>query len=364
MKRRRSTTTLSLSFLDAICCGFGALVLLFLILSHNTLAERLKATEELQQQVEALERQVLASRGQAAALDAGIEQTSQRNQRLLAESKALSERIAGRRYDLARLDTDSIAREANVNRLKADLKSRDEELKRLEGGAAQRTKEGDRLRAFPGEGDRQYLSGLKVGGKRILILLDASASMLAERIVDIVRLRNLPDAEQRKAFKWQRALSTVDWISTQIPPGSRFQIYAFNEHAEPVVRNSPAGWLDAGDPAVLNGAVDAVKKIIPRGGTSLYQALNVIKRLNPRPDNVFLVTDGLPTIDRERGLNYKISGEQRLRFFDAAMAGIDRGIPVNVILLPIEGDPMAAAAFWRLAQVTRGSLLSPSEDWP
>ena len=47
MKRRRSTTTLSLSFLDAICCGFGALVLLFLILSHNTLAERLKATEEL-----------------------------------------------------------------------------------------------------------------------------------------------------------------------------------------------------------------------------------------------------------------------------------------------------------------------------
>jgi hypothetical protein len=25
---------------------------------------------------------------------------------------------------------------------------------------------------------------------------------------------------------------------------------------------------------------------------------------------------------------------------------------------------MAAAAFWRLAQVTRGSFLSPAEDWP
>lgn len=363
MKRRRSTTTLSLSFLDAICCGFGALVLLFLILSHNTLADRLKATEELQRQVESLERQVLAGRGQAAELDAGIERADDRRRRLLAESKALSEKIAGRRYDLAQLDTNSIAREAHVNRLKADLKSRDEELKRLEGGAAQQQPEGDRLRAFPGEGDRQYLSGLKVGGQRILILLDASASMLAERIVDIVRLRNLPEGEQRKAAKWRRALSTVDWISTQIPPGSRFQIYTFNERPEPAVRNS-TGWLDAGDPAVLNGAVEAVKKIVPRGGTSLYQALSVIKQLNPKPDNVFVVTDGLPTIDRERGAGYTISGEQRLRFFDDAIAGIDRSIPVNIILLPIEGDPMAAAAYWRLAQVTRGSLLSPAEDWP
>ena len=283
---------------------------------------------------------------------------------MLNESKALSEKIAGRRYDLARLDTDSVAREAHVNRLKADLKSRDEELKRLEGGAARHAQEGDRLRAFPGEGDRQYLSGLKVGGKRILILLDASASMLAERIVDVVRLRNVSDAEQRKAYKWQRALATVDWISTQIPPASRFQIYTFNEQARSVVPNSTSGWLNAGDPAVLNSTVDTVKKLVPRSGTSLYHALKVVKEMNPRPDNVFLVTDGLPTIDRERGLRYKISGEQRLQFFDRAISGIDRGIPVNIILLPMEGDPMAAAAYWRLAQLTRGSLLSPSEDWP
>jgi hypothetical protein len=30
----------------------------------------------------------------------------------------------------------------------------------------------------------------------------------------------------------------------------------------------------------------------------------------------------------------------------------------------MEGDPMAASAFWRLAQTTRGSLISPAEDWP
>ena len=362
--KRRPLTTVSLSFIDAILCGFGAIVLLFLILSHNSIAQRRERTEVLQQEVEALERDVLSGREQAARLNAGLEQASGQRQRLLDQSKALSGKIAGRRYDLARLETDRIAREAHVNRLKADLKSRDEELKRLEGGAMQRAREGEHLRAFPGEGDRQYLSGLKVGGQRILILLDASASMLAERIVDIVRLRNLPVREQRKAFKWRRALATVDWIATQIPAGSRFQIYSFNERAGPVVGKAAAGWLDAGNPAVLNGAVEATKKIVPRGGTSLYHALEVIGQLKPKPDNVFLVTDGLPTIDRERGSRYTIPGEQRLQFFDNALAKVERSIPVNVILLPLEGDPMAASAYWRLAQATRGSFLSPAEDWP
>lgn len=362
--KRRPLTTVSLSFIDAILCGFGAIVLLFLILSHNSIAQRRERTEALQQEVEALEREVLSGREEAARLNAGLERASGQRQRLLAQSKTLSERIAGRRYDLARLETDRIAREAHVNRLKADLKSRDEELKRLEGGAMQRAAEGQHLRAFPGEGDRQYLSGMKVGGQRILILLDASASMLAERIVDIVRLRNLPVPEQRKAFKWRRALATVDWIATQLPAGSRFQIYSFNERAEPVAGTAAAGWLDAGNPAVLNGAVEATKKIVPRGGTSLYHALEVIGQLNPKPDNVFLVTDGLPTIDRERGSRYTIPGEQRLHFFDNALAKVERSIPVNVILLPLEGDPMAAAAYWRLAQATRGSFLSPAEDWP
>jgi hypothetical protein len=364
MRPRRPLATLSLSFLDAICCGFGALVLLFLILSHNSIAGRREANETLLREVEALERQVLSGREQAAALSADLEQAGARRERLLARARTMTENIAGLRYDLAQVETDRIAREAHLNRLQADLKSRDEELKRLEGGALQRAEEGDRLRAFPGQGDRQYLTGLKVGGQRILILFDASASMLAERIVDIVRLRNLPAAEQRQAPKWRRALATLDWIATQIPPASRFQIYAFSEQAAPVVRESAGRWLDAGDPAVLNAAVDATKKILPQGGTSLYHALNVIAHLNPRPDNVFLVTDGLPTIDRERGLRYTVSGEQRLRFFDEALASLPRGVPVNVILLPMEGDPMAASAFWRLAQASRGSFISPAEDWP
>jgi hypothetical protein len=37
---------------------------------------------------------------------------------------------------------------------------------------------------------------------------------------------------------------------------------------------------------------------------------------------------------------------------------------VNVILLPMEGDPLAPGAFWTLARRTNGAFLSPARDWP
>jgi hypothetical protein len=361
--KRRNTQTLSLSFIDAVLCGFGAVILLFLVLSHNSLQGRRDATENLQQQVDALQRQVLGARAEAAALQAGLDTSASERARLAAQAATLTRNIAGRRYALAELETDRIAREAHLDRLKADLKSREEAAQRLEGGARQQ-EAGERLRKFPGVGDRQYLTGLKVGGQRILILFDTSASMLADRIVDIVRLRNLPEAQQRQAAKWRRAVATLDWITSQLPAAAQFQIYTFGEQARPALPQTAGRWLDAGDAQALNGAADAAGKVLPHGGTSLYHALKVVADMNPRPDNVFLVTDGLPTVDRARGLQYRVSGEDRLRIFDKALDVLSRDIPVNVILLPLEGDPHAAAAYWRLAQLTRGAFLSPAGDWP
>jgi hypothetical protein len=39
-------------------------------------------------------------------------------------------------------------------------------------------------------------------------------------------------------------------------------------------------------------------------------------------------------------------------------------VPVNVILLPMEGDPLAPGAYWMLARRTNGAFLSPARDWP
>ena len=84
----------------------------------------------------------------------------------------------------------------------------------------------------------------------------------------------------------------------------------------------------------------------------------------PMPDNIFLITDGLPTQGATAPGGNTINGRERMRLFQRAMGQIPSSIPVNVILAPMEGDPMAASEFWQLARASSGSFLSPSTDWP
>ena len=93
-------------------------------------------------------------------------------------------------------------------------------------------------------------------------------------------------------------------------------------------------------------------------------APRTVKALNPRPDNIFLITDGLPTQGKEPPRGRTVSGRARLRHFNNSLEELPAGVPVNVVLMPIEGDAQAATEFWRLAQATQGSFISPSRDWP
>ena len=240
----------------------------------------------------------------------------------------------------------------------------EEELKRLRAGAKTRDDSGTKLRKFPGHGDRQYLTDLKMGGRRIFILVDASASMLDETIVGIIRRRNLADRDKVKSVKWRQAVATVDWLTTQIPPTSKFQIYTFNETASPLTEGTRGAWLDAGDVDALNDSVNRMRKVIPQKGTSLLNAFKAIGNMTPAPDNIFILVDSLPTMGSSRPLRKRVSGSKRLKLFNEAIRKLPARIPVNIILYPMEGDPLAADAYWRLAKNTRGSFFCPARDWP
>ena len=108
----------------------------------------------------------------------------------------------------------------------------------------------------------------------------------------------------------------------------------------------------------------ALRAVAPRGGTSLYHAFAALRTMNPRPDNLILLTDGLPTQGRTPPRRKTVSGKQRAKLFSQALEQLPSGIPVNVILFPFEGDPLAASGFWKLAMATGGSFMSPSQDWP
>ena len=108
----------------------------------------------------------------------------------------------------------------------------------------------------------------------------------------------------------------------------------------------------------------AMHKQVPGAGTSLANGFKIAASMRPRPDNILLLTDGLPTQETAKTRKKTVSGTQRLKYFDRAVKALPKDIPVNTILFPMEGDPMAAVMFWKLAVDTNGSFLTPTSDWP
>lgn len=357
---RRRLSVFSLSFLDVMSCGFGAVVLIFLIIHHRT--EHEATAHDREQLAESRKLDYLIEQGEAnlAELRERFEDAKRRvgtaGRQLLAE---IDHRDRSKKA-LGELIERTVAERESVEALKADVAGRDKEVKRLQD--EEEALRGFRVREIKGEGDRQYLTGLFVGGTHILVALDASASMLDRTIVQILRRRNMSKERQRAAPKWRRAQRIVEWICAQAPLESNFQIALYGEAARFPLGDD--GWRSSTDPAALGDALEAIAEVVPAGGTSLEALMRAIAEMRPLPDNVFLVTDGLPTQSAAGARGRTVTARQRQRLFEDAAKLVPPQVTFNVIMLPLEGDALASAAYWVLAANSRGTYMSPSEDWP
>ena len=362
---RRKFDIFSMSFLDTICCAFGAVVLLYMILNASAGMDYKRNTADLQAEVDKLEEQVLDGYANLVVLRNSNKETEQQTVRTEGLSDRVLEETEKLKQQLAEADKLAVSRREAIEKLKADLKELDERNKRLTAGSPSAGKPGNRVKGFVGTGDRQYLSGLKLGGDRIVILVDASASMLDETVVNVIRMRNMPETRRLRSEKWRRTVSTVDWLTAQIPAKAKFEVIAFNTRAWSLGKYGAVRWRDGSDAQALNDAVKTLRTTVPKDGTSLENAFVAMNALSPAPDNVFIITDGLPTQGASAPLVKKtIDGDGRLKLFERALAKYPNRVPANVILMPMEGDPAASGAFWALARRTGGSFLMPSKDWP
>ncbi len=361
-KRRGAFNPMSLAFLDVMSCGFGAVVLIFLILDHQVSVQNDDSDPNLQAEVRLLEEEILEGEDNLVRIRNTRDEVSLEVVEAQGLATRIQEEINSFLQQLAALENTTVASEESLELLRADIKSLEEELLRLQSSAIEQT--GSDARAFVGEGDRQYLTGMFLGGNRVLILIDTSASMLDETLVNIIRTRNMSDENKRKALKWQRAVRTVEWISSQLPVASQYQVYGFNSEVAAALEGTDGNWLEVADRDQLNQAIDSVKQIIPQNGTNLARVFQAASQLSPPPDNIYLITDGLPTLSTVRSNDTLVTPEKRLELFDDAVEYLPNRTPVNIVLLPLEGDPSASAAYWQLAQITRGSFLSPARDWP
>src|SRR5690554_1930161 len=364
MARRREFNVFSLAFLDAITCGFGAIILFYMVIVANIDLRHDLIVEEAAGEVDRLELRVLA--GRKNLVQARQELAALLEDRTVLEGlkRRLASEVERTQEDFRNLTEESLSRREAIEQLEAELAALRAEIQQQSAASVTPEEAGNRIRSVSGEGNRQYLTGLRMGGRRVLILVDASTSMLDRTLVNIIRRRNMPEDDQLRAPKWQQTVNTVDWLTAQIPAGTQFQVVAFNDQAWSLIEGTDGQWLTASDGSQLEQAVETLRRTVPKGPTSLHAAFAAARALEPKPDNIYLIVDGLPTMGSVMPTRPGVSGRERVAHFERAVRELPINVPVNVILLAMEGDPNAAPAYWLLALNTGGSMLAPAEDWP
>jgi hypothetical protein len=360
---RRTASSFSLSFLDVMFCGFGAVVLLVLLINSNTITQRQDRVSELRSELlqEELERRLTDAHLQQQRLEfTAIENSTEVLQNSYG---ALLEEIKRVKQSTGTTSEKEDAQKKIIS-LQQELKDLEKKTLELVKQTEMEQQAGRQVRSFIGKGSRQYLTGLKLDGKRVLILVDSSASMLDRKIVDIIRRKVLDEPSRRAAPKWQKALSTVEWLVANLPVTSAIQLYHFNTSITPLASDEKSSWIPVTEFSQIDTLLSELKKVAPFGGTNLEQVFHKARTIIPQPDNIVLLTDGLPTQGRRTTRSKTIDGAGRVKLYEQAIKSLPAKIPVNTILFPMEGDPLAPSLFWKLAIDSGGSFFTPTRDWP
>lgn len=363
--RRRKVEVFSLSFLDVICCGFGAVVLFYTIIVSQTGLERIRRTNDLTGEVRKLEEEVMQGTRNLVVLRNTLQKTQSETVSASSRATRLLETLQRQREESAVFSADSVARRARIEKLKADLRALEEGTRRLEAAVVDEPPPVEQQGGGKVTAPRRYITGLTIKGRRVLILLDTSASMMDADVVEVIRLRNTNEAVRRAARKWRRTLEIVDWLTSQLQAGKQYQVYGFNTSAGPILPDTRGSWLSGGDAGQQKKLMDTLDNVTPMGGTSLINAFTATRGLIPAADQIILITDGLPTQGATPPVLSKlVATPARLRFFDDASKAFGKYAPVDVVLMPMIGDNQAPYRFWGLARRTGGAFIMPSRDWP
>ena len=359
-RRRRESEIFSMSFLDCICCGFGAVILVFMIINAQVKGSR-EAEPDRMSETRKLEVEILEGRKNMVLARNTIEELETRNQDAQGEIDRILALIAELREELSKYDDETLAKIERVEKLQSDIKSLEEEVERLLKMAREDPAAGDRIRSFDDEGQGPPVPD-RPQGRRQAHPVPRRPLRQHARGHDRQRGPAPPPARRGRCAraKWRQAVRTVDWLTTQIPPGTEFQIYVFNTTARARHRRARAApGSRPKDGTSLDQAVATLRGRRPRAAPAWKRPSPPPRQLEPaarqhHPAHRRPAHAG--TSPPPRTADLAASGVGLL--FEPRDRALPRGVPVNVLLFPMEGDPMAAPAFWKLAIASGGSLVT------
>ena len=352
---KRKTEGFNIAFLDVMSCGLGAVILILMLVKYQT---------ELPDE-------------QSSALQADIAILEQQNMQSQQTVETLRTQTDDTQTELAQLNTQLVSLVTNINNQKDTQQSLKAQAAKLKSQTETPTQAPSAPVPVINKGLEDYLLGLEVEGRRIVILVDSSASMTEERLIDVIRYKVASAQERQQSPKWQRTLRIVEWLVAKVPEGSDYKVIRFAESASVV---GGSAWKKGADPKDAATVLSGFKQIAPEGGTNLHTAVALMRSSAAGFSNVYLLTDGLPTqgdggriraiasffrgCSSITGSAKKISGKCRVRLLNDIVASYGERAAVNVILLPLEGDSYAAGAFWQWTAKSDGLLISPEHSWP
>lgn len=350
-KPRRAEVS-SLAFLDIMSCGLGAVILVFMLVKHNV--------GDAPAEIDNLKKDI-------STLEQARDESQQRLDEVRASLKKENVDITKLRAQLATKRADKNDKNTNLASASAALDTLKESITKIKVPKKQDLIETSQVN------EEEYLLGLKIEGRKIVILVDVSASMTNEKLLDIITTKSSSDRAKVSAPKWIRTKRVLEWMLARLPKTSNIIVVAFNDNAKQLAGK---GWMNVNS-ANIKAILSDANATVPQGPTNLQKGLNAIKKLSAT--NVYVITDGLPTKGESRftslnpfsscssliGSAKTISGECRKRLFRQTI--IESGklnAQVDVVLLPIEGDPEAAAEYWAWTSYQGGILISPASNWP
>ncbi len=210
MRRRRNVEAFSLSFLDCICCGFGAIILLLVLsrIYEPVIIE--KTQEDLEALIALLQQELFEIRGETTVLERELQSVrlqSSTSKTKLAKLQGELDTVRGQ-YRLSQQESEKLADEGNLRTVKQRLT---EEMIRLQ----------PYYRAAPDDA----IAGIPVDSEYVIFIVDTSGSM--------------------QQFNWDRAIEKISETLDVYPQVKGMQImndngkYMFQQYAGKWIPDTP-----------------------------------------------------------------------------------------------------------------------------
>ena len=284
-KRRRDIQAFSLSFLDCICCGFGAIILLLVLSKIYEPVVVEKAELDLQKLIALLQEELFQIRGTTTVLDRTLK-------KVRVEASATKVYLGELEGDLSKIQ----------GQYKASKENEDETVDIGELSAARQklSEEQKRLQPFYRRADADAVAGIPVDSEYIIFVIDTSGSMLQSSWTQA----------QNMLRQTLEAYPVVKGIQVMNDDG----VYMFRDYQARWMPDSPGRrqaivsrmrtWNATSDSNPVNGIEAAIrdfrsddKKISIyvfgddyQGARSIDKAMAAINRLNrPGPDGERLI---------------------------------------------------------------------------